>query len=474
MLRRFSLNFAIFSMVVDLACIASMLYASGYIRPLLSVYLQELPLIRDVNKAMRLPEPLYVAFPLLWVTVMLFFNVYDGEKNLRIVDEFTSLTLSALLAGVALAGVLYLSYRETSRLLFLFFVTATYLALLLWRLPARLLYRQRRLAQRSVSRILIVGAGPLGREVQSLLSAPTHLPLEVIGFLDDDPQKQAQHADILGNVDEARAVVQKFSVQHVVIALPPRAYQRVNNVVTDLFDLPVETWVIPDYFHLTLHHAAVRELGSIPMLNLRAPALSSYQRMIKRVFDLMLVIPSLPFVLPVMGIIALLILLDDGSPVFFRQQRVGENGRLFTVYKFRTMVRNAEDLRHLVEEVDEHGNLIHKKPDDPRVTRIGRFLRRLSLDELPQLFNVLRGEMSLVGPRPELPYLVEKYQPWQRKRFAVPQGITGWWQIHGRSDKPMHLHTEDDLYYIQNYSIWLDIRILIRTIWIVLRGKGAY
>jgi lipopolysaccharide/colanic/teichoic acid biosynthesis glycosyltransferase len=142
--------------------------------------------------------------------------------------------------------------------------------------------------------------------------------------------------------------------------------------------------------------------------------------------------------------------------------------------KFRTMVRDAEKMRTGVEHVDENGNLIHKTKNDPRVTRVGRFLRRFSLDELPQLFNILAGTMSLVGPRPEMPYLVEKYQPWQRKRFAVPPGLTGWWQVNGRSDRPMHLHSEDDLYYIQNYSIWLDIQILVRTIWVVLIGKGSY
>jgi lipopolysaccharide/colanic/teichoic acid biosynthesis glycosyltransferase len=127
-----------------------------------------------------------------------------------------------------------------------------------------------------------------------------------------------------------------------------------------------------------------------------------------------------------------------------------------------------------VEKTDFEGNIIHKHADDPRVTGIGRFLRRFSLDEFPQLFNVVRGTMSLVGPRPELPFLVEKYQAWQRKRFAVQPGMTGWWQINGRSERVMHLHTEDDLYYINNYSLWLDIQILIRTLWTVLLGKGAY
>jgi lipopolysaccharide/colanic/teichoic acid biosynthesis glycosyltransferase len=196
--------------------------------------------------------------------------------------------------------------------------------------------------------------------------------------------------------------------------------------------------------------------------------------MIKRAFDVffgfLVLIPALPF----MAISALLVFLEDGAPALIRQKRVGENGRVFEMLKFRTMVRNAEELQSQVEKQDANGNLIHKSKEDPRVTRVGRLLRRFSLDELPQLFNILAGTMSFVGPRPEMPFLVEKYQPWQRKRFAVPPGLTGWWQVSGRSERPMHLHTEDDLYYIQNYSIWLDLQILVRTVWVVLIGKGSY
>jgi len=137
-------------------------------------------------------------------------------------------------------------------------------------------------------------------------------------------------------------------------------------------------------------------------------------------------------------------------------------------------VRDAEALTPQVLQRTPDGQLLHKRQDDPRVTRVGRFLRRHSLDELPQLINVLKGEMSLVGPRPELPWMVEHYADWQRKRFAVPPGLTGWWQVSGRSERPMHLHVEDDLYYIQNYSLWLDLRILWRTIGVVISGQGAF
>ncbi len=196
--------------------------------------------------------------------------------------------------------------------------------------------------------------------------------------------------------------------------------------------------------------------------------------MSKRVFDLLFGLLALIPAIPLMALSALMVYLEDGPRILFRQKRVGKDGQLFEIFKIRTMVKNAEQMQSQVEKRDLAGNLIHKTRDDPRVTRVGRVLRRFSLDELPQLFNVLAGTMSLVGPRPEILYLAEKYEPWQRKRLDVLPGMTGWWQVNGRSDKPMHLHIEDDLYYMQNYSIWLDIFILVRTVWVVLIGKGSY
>jgi len=191
--------------------------------------------------------------------------------------------------------------------------------------------------------------------------------------------------------------------------------------------------------------------------------------------DILLSFLGLVIVSPLLALIALLIKLEDNGPVLYTAYRVGENGRLFNMLKFRSMIVNAEQMQLTINHIDkESGDIHHKSPEDPRITKVGQFIRKTSLDELPQLINVLRGDMSLVGPRPELPWLVDDYELWQRKRFAVPQGITGWWQINGRSDNLMHLHTDQDLYYIQNYSLWLDIQILWRTIGVVLRGRGAY
>jgi exopolysaccharide biosynthesis polyprenyl glycosylphosphotransferase len=472
MLRRFSTNFALFSIAVDTLTIFASLWGVAMIRPALS----ELPFefIQTINHPVTLPLVLYALFPFVWVASMALYSVYDGQKNLRIVDEFSSLTMASIQAGIVLAGFLYLSYRDISRVLFILVILLTYFLFLLWRVIARILYWYRNTASRSAQRILIAGAGPVGMSVKERMDEQRHLSVELVGFLDDSPSKAHEMPDWLGALEQVREIVIQKKVTDVIVTLPPRAYQRVNQLVADLHDIPVKVWIVPDYFQLALYQARAESLFDIPMFDLRAPALSESQRILKRAFDVLFILMVSPVAIPLCGLIALAIWFDDGAPVIFAQTRAGENGRLFTMYKFRTMVKNAEQLRHLVEKTDENGNILHKHRDDPRITRVGRFLRKLSLDELPQLYNIFRGHMSWVGPRPELPYLVEKYEPWQRKRFAVPQGLTGWWQIHGRSDKPMHLHTEDDLYYVQNYSIWLDIEILIKTVWIVLRGKGAY
>lgn len=470
MLRRFSVNFAVFSIFFDIVVIDFVLWLTAFYRPLFNA----LNFTKIVANPMTIPWVLYFIFPLTWVAIMLSFGVYDGRKNLKVVDEFSTLTWSAMFAGVTMAGVLYLSYRDISRISFVVFVLAGYLLFLLWRIVARVLYRQRNRQENRIRRVLIVGAGSVGNDVAERVLENVHLGIQLTGFLDDDERVKPDQANVLGTINDIHKVVLDQHVDDVVVALPLRAHERVSALTTILQELPVRIWLIPDYFSLALHHAEFEDFVGLPMMDLRAPALSESQRLLKRAFDVSVTALILVPLIPVMALVVLCILLDDGRPILFRQKRAGENGRMFKMYKFRTMLKGAEKMQDQVSQTDDSGNLIHKRKDDPRVTRVGRILRRYSIDEWPQFFNVLRGNMSLVGPRPELPSLVKNYQPWQRKRFSIPQGMTGWWQIHGRSDKPMHLHTEDDLYYIQNYSIWLDIEILIKTGWVVLRGKGAY
>ena len=469
MLRRFSVNFAVLSMLLDGISVALCLLLAAEARPALN----GMDLVKDLPRGTQVPSALFLLFPLVWIVVFASLSIYDGRKFLRAADELAALFLSTLIASISTAGILYFSFREVSRALFLLFVAGTFLACVIWRALARSYFRLRKDSIPDTHRLLIVGTGPLGERVGRQIEASLNDQLTLAGFVDDGYVSEGKMT-ALGTINQIRQLIEVHRVTDVVIALPYSAFHNVSEIVSLLESSPIGVWIALGFFDLALYRTDIEDFAGIPMLDLRASAINDYQRIVKRAFDVILASLAMIPAIPLMLVCALLVLIDDGAPVLFRQARVGEKGRSFEVLKFRTMIRNADQLSAAVEKRDASGNLIHKTKDDPRVTRTGRLLRRLSLDELPQLINVLAGTMSLVGPRPEMLQLVEKYQPWQRKRFAIPPGMTGWWQVNGRSDKPMHLHTEDDLYYIQNYSIWLDIQILARTAWTVIFGKGAF
>ena len=381
------------------------------------------------------------------------------------------------MSTLLLAGIMYFTYREISRYQYIYSSVATTFLLLFYRLLLRVYYRTRGYGRVvNLQRILVVGAGELGLRVAKIILNQSRWGMRLIGFLDDDPEKQDWQPEdlegtaVLGKVDQLLQMVEEYQINEIYMALPARAYRRLRNVVVSLQNEAVKINIIPDYFSLALIHARPDVFSGLPVIHLRAPVIEGMNRLIKRIFDVIVSLFLIFFLWPILLFIALWIRLDSPGPAFFLQQRVGENGVLFMMYKFRTMVLGAEAQQAEITEYDKEGNIIHKHPDDPRLTKLGRFLRRSSLDELPQLFNVLKGEMSLVGPRPELPWLVEKYAPWQRKRFAVPQGITGWWQVNNRAGELMHMSTKDDLYYVYNYSILLDIKILFMTFSALFRG----
>jgi len=471
MRRYYQSNYVLFLATADLALTCISLFLAGQARFILPYG------VRLTEKMVALPLVVYAAAVVIWGVNFVLFSVYDRRRLLRIVDEAQLVTAAVAMSNLVLAGLLYLTYRDVPRLLFVYFVVLDVFFLLLLRIALRIGFRIAGARRMQEVRVLIVGAGKVGRQVAQEIQAQSWTGLTLVGYLDDDPSKQGslvEGAPVLGQLEAANRLVQSQRIDEVILALPLRAHGPLEDLVLALQTLPVRVRVVPDFFDLAIFRATIDDFGGIPLIGLRDPAIDGYNRTIKRAFDLLIATLGLLLVWPIMLLVAIAIKLDSPGPVFFKQQRVGENARVFTMIKFRSMVVDAEQRQAEVMKTTDNGVVMHKTANDPRITRVGHFIRRTSLDEIPQLFNVLKGDMSLVGPRPELPFLVERYERWQRQRFAVPPGITGWWQINGRSDKLMHLHTEDDLYYIRNYSPLLDLQILWRTIAVVLRGRGAY
>lgn len=411
-----------------------------------------------------------------WTVIAMNSGVYILRQRVSQSMNITRAAYAAVVLILVALSMLYVTEAAVPRQFALITLVLVASLLMVWRLIARasaasLLRSKRAVVQ---TRVLIVGANNLGHQVASMIQQ-SWTGSQIIGFVDDDKRGSFAEHSILGGLDDVVRLIDERAVREVVVALPNNQYAALNKIVIALKSLPVNVSVVPDFLSLALYRPSVSELGGLPLINLTEPALTVTQRMVKRAFDIVISGTALLIASPVMLLIALAIRLDSAGPILFRQDRIGENGKVFKMYKFRSMVANAERLQALVNTVDANGNTIHKRRNDPRVTRVGRIIRKTSLDELPQLFNVLNGTMSIVGPRPELPWMVEDaYQPWQHRRFAVPQGITGWWQVTGRADKPMHLNTEQDLYYIQNYSFWLDLKIILKTVPALARGKGAF
>ena len=421
----------------------------------------------------QLPLIIYGAVAVIWLVVFLLLTPQRSLFTNSMVEATGRLIGSVLLAGLVLAGILYLSpFRQVSRLQFVYFLSANITALMVVHFFARW-YIRSQVSHYQHRRVLIVGTGGLGEQLAHEFAQRPWAGAHVIGFASDTPPCDSK-LPVLGRVAETVEIVQQQHVDEVVFALPHDQQAMMVDLSLQLQRYPVMVHTVPGLIDLAFARTSVGTLGGIPLISLRESTLSESQRLFKRVFDVSVSLILLLLLAPLMIVLAIWIKLDSAGSVFFVQDRVGEHGKPFKMIKFRTMYQDADRRWREVAQRDATGRLLHKTPHDPRITRVGQRLRRTSLDELPQLFNVLRGEMSLVGPRPEMPYIVNEYEAWQWQRFRVPPGITGWWQVNGRSDKPMHLHTEDDLYYVQNYSFWLDLMILTKTIVVVWRGQGAY
>jgi exopolysaccharide biosynthesis polyprenyl glycosylphosphotransferase len=473
MLKRVGTRLGLVLLVADVGLTALALHLARWLR-------LSLPFGVQLEQPLAFGPWFYLLVPAIWALTFFALRVYDPARALYYLGDVQAVWSAVTWATLVFAGVAYLFFREFSRLLFVYFYLLDLAFLLAWR--AVLLHVLRLGLGRSLAqprRVLVIGAGAVGQRLGGAIRDCRWMGLELVGYLDDDQRKRGTTCagfPVLGVLEDVEAVVSGSAVDEVILALPPRAQERARQLVLSLTALPVNVRVVPDVFDLVFIRASVEEFVGIPLIGLREPAIEGPDRVVKRLFDLVVGGLAVVFLSPVMAAAAVAVHLDSPGPILFRQQRVGEGGRMFQMLKFRTMVVGAEaEEQRLVQDVGYGPPTFAKRADDTRVTRVGRVLRRWSIDELPQLFNVLSGSMSLVGPRPELPWLVDRYELQHRKRFAVPQGMTGWWQVNGRSDRANYeLRIEDDLYYIRNWSIWLDLRILLMTVRAVVRGEGAY
>jgi len=275
-------------------------------------------------------------------------------------------------------------------------------------------------------------------------------------------------------LDCVESIIKTERVDEVFVTLPWMYQRKIVGLVSACERLGVRPRVVPDIFQLSLSRVDVDDLGGIPLIGVKEHTLPGSARLTKRAMDVVLTAVLFAVLWPLFLVVAAAIKLDSPGPVFFRQRRIGQHRKPFEVIKFRSMKQGAEEALAEVSDMNEASGPLFKIKNDPRRTRVGRFIRRTSIDELPQFINVLRGEMSLVGPRPALPSEVEKYEAWQRERLSAPQGITGLPQISGRSDLTFDEMCLLDIYYIENWSLSLDLTIILRTIPHVLFGNGAY
>jgi len=381
---------------------------------------------------------------------------------------------ATLLAGLILCGTLYLSRGEIiSRIVVILTVLLTGATLAarraLWRSMVYSRYREG-VDSRNV---LIVGAGRVAQALRNHLESLRHLGFRFKGFIAlNDKEIESGDADVIGDVNNCLMLARALFVDEIFFSVPADK-KVVVQLVEEARAVGIDVRVVPDLYDGLAWNAPVEYIGQFPTIPLHRREFRAGSFIMKRTLDLTLSSLALLTMAPLLAMIAIAVKLDSSGPILYRAQRIGRKGRNFACFKFRTMVVNADELKKKLEHMNERDSILFKMANDPRITSVGRFLRKYSLDELPQFLNVLRGDMSLVGPRPPIASEVEKYDLPHLRRLDVLPGITGLWQVEARQDPSFDSYISLDTAYVENWSIWLDIKILVRTVSVVLGGTGA-
>ena len=423
--------------------------------------------------------PISLTLTVLLLGIYKLNGVYNQPRGASWFDEVYRLMTGTATGIIVMVFVIVFLFRPLffSRLIFFYAGVLVTILLSGSRLVKRMVRNRLRQKGLGVDRLLIVGAGEVGRTVMRHVVAQPSLGYHVIGFVDDDPDKGATDIgrfQAMGSTANLPRLVKELAIDEVIITLPWMYHRKIVSIIAQCEREQVRVRIVPDMFQMTLSHLDVEDLSGIPMIGVRDISISSGRMLFKRTVDVAISLLGLILLFPFFLLLALIIRLDSPGPVLFTQIRVGKGERLFACYKFRSMYHGADEEKEKLMDRNEAKGVFFKIRDDPRITKAGRFLRRLSLDELPQLFNVLMGHMSVVGPRPAPPSEVQRYQPWHKRRLEVAPGITGLWQVSGRSELSFDEMVLLDLYYIENWSPLLDLQILLRTAPKVILGHGAY
>jgi exopolysaccharide biosynthesis polyprenyl glycosylphosphotransferase len=401
--------------------------------------------------------------------------------HLRIITSGSIIGVAALTLGVLFFGDPVLP----SRLLLIFLVVST-LTIFAFE---RAMYRQFRmwLWRRGINirRALVVGAGVAGQRIMKDVVERPELGYKLAGYVADQADAPAREWRIpirprngelrkLGGVKDVRRILENQELHEVIVALPATHHSQILAIIENCREYGVDFKLVPDLFEMRFNEVRIDALNGVPLIGVKDVALRGFNLLVKRGMDLALAGVGLLIAAIPMLVIAALVKITSTGPVLFKQQRVGKGGRLFVCYKFRSMYADAEARKAALLNQNEVSGPMFKMKNDPRRTPFGKFLRRSSLDELPQLFNILKGDMSLVGPRPPTPDEADKYDDWHRKRLDVTPGLTGLWQVSGRSDLSFEEMVKLDLYYAENWSPAMDLRIILKTVPSWVRGEGAY